>query len=88
VSKRVAFLVTYNIAYLPKGGIFYMAHVVAKNNESIERMIRRFRKTVSQSGVLSITRERRWHIPDSEVRRVAKKQAIRRRKRYDTGGTE
>jgi len=43
--------------------------------------MKRFRKKVVKSGVLSTLRRKRWFISKSEMRRVEKKKAIRRIKR-------
>lgn len=54
-------------------------------NETNESLIRRFRKTVTKSGVMSTVRRKRWHVSKSELRRMQKKKAIRRlRRRQDT----
>ena len=58
-----------------------MAHVTLKPNESQESLLRRFRKRVTNSGVLSTVRRKRWHISKSELRRIEKKKAIRRARR-------
>jgi small subunit ribosomal protein S21 len=43
--------------------------------------MRRFRKKVAKSGVLSTVRRKRWFVSKSELRRINKKKAIRRHKR-------
>ena len=58
-----------------------MAHVTLKPNESQESLLRRFRKRVTNSGVLSTVRRKRWHISKSELHRIEKKKAIRRSRR-------
>ena len=50
-------------------------------NESQEQLLRRFRKKVAKSGVLSVVRRKRWHVSKSELRRIQRKKAVRRRKR-------
>ncbi|MBW6466216.1 MAG: 30S ribosomal protein S21 [Brevefilum sp.] len=55
-----------------------MARVVLRPNESQEQLLRRFRKQVVKSGVLSTIRRKRWFISKSELRRIEKKKAIRR----------
>ena len=54
--------------------------VELRPNESSKQLMRRFRKKVSQSGVLSTVRRKRWFISKSELRRIQRKKAIRRRK--------
>jgi len=55
--------------------------VILRPNESQEQLLKRFRKKVVKSGVLSTVRRKRWFISKSELRRVEKKKAIRRIKR-------
>jgi len=52
-----------------------------RNNESQEQLLKRFRKKVVKSGVLSTVRRKRWYVSKSELRRMEKKKAIRRIKR-------
>ena len=52
-----------------------------RSNESQEQLLRRFRKKVAKSGVLSAVRRKRWFVSKSELRRIQRKKAIRRRKR-------
>jgi small subunit ribosomal protein S21 len=54
-------------------------------NESQEALLKRFRKKVVKSGVLSTVRRKRWFVSKSELRRVEKKKAIRRIKRRMIG---
>ena len=58
-----------------------MPAVTLRPNESQEQLLKRFRKKVVKSGVLSAVRRKRWFISKSELRRVEKKKAIRRIKR-------
>ena len=58
-----------------------MAHVTLKPNETQESLLRRFRKRVTNSGILSTVRRKRWHMSKSELRRIEKKKAIRRSRR-------
>ena len=63
-----------------------MATVTLRSNESQDQLLRRFRKKVVKSGVLSTVRRKRWFVSKSELRRVEKKKAIRRmRRRQYTG---
>jgi small subunit ribosomal protein S21 len=50
-------------------------------NETQEQLLRRFRKKVAKSGILSTVRRKRWFVSKSELRRINKKKAIRRLKR-------
>ncbi len=58
-----------------------MPVVVLRPNESQDQLLKRFRKKIVKSGVLSTVRRKRWFISKSELRRVEKKKAIRRLKR-------
>ncbi len=58
-----------------------MTVVTLRQNESQDQLLKRFRKKVVKSGVLSTVRRKRWFISKSELRRVEKKKAIRRIKR-------
>ena len=55
--------------------------VVLRPNESQEQLLRRFRKKVAKSGVLSTVRRKRWFVSKSELRRIQRKKAVRRLKR-------
>lgn len=57
--------------------------VIAHKHESSQQLLRRFRKTVTRSGVLGEVRKRRWHVSKSEERRLEKKKAIRRFRRKE-----
>jgi len=59
--------------------------VVLRPNESQDLLLKRFRKKVVKSGVLSTVRRKRWFISKSELRRIEKKKAIRRIKRRMLG---
>jgi ribosomal protein S21 len=48
-----------------------------RNNESPERMIKRFNKKVKRSGVLEEVRDRRFHEKPSKIRRLKKQRAKR-----------
>ena len=58
-----------------------MTTVVLRSNESQEQLLKRFRKKVAKSGVLSTVRRKRWYVSKSELRRIAKKNATRRMQR-------
>ena len=55
--------------------------VVLRPNESQDQLLKRFRKKVAKSGILSTVRRKRWFVSKSELRRIQKKKAIRRFKR-------
>ena len=58
-----------------------MTTVIIQPGESQEQLLKRFRKIVAKSGILSIVRRKRWHVSKSELRRIQKKKAIRRARR-------
>jgi len=62
-----------------------MTSVVLRPNESQDQLLKRFRKKVVKSGVLSTVRRKRWFISKSELRRVERKKAVRRIKRRQIG---
>jgi len=66
-----------------KGGGPKMTTVRLRPNESQEQLLKRFRKKVSKSGVLSTVRRKRWFVSKSELRRIQKKKAIRRMRRRE-----
>jgi len=60
-----------------------MATVVLRPNESQDSLLKRFRKKVTRSGILSTVRRKRWFVSKSELRRIQKKKSIRRLKRRE-----
>ena len=60
-----------------------MTTVVLRPNESQDMLLKRFRKKVAKSGILSTVRRKRWFVSKSELRRIQRKKAIRRLKRRE-----
>jgi small subunit ribosomal protein S21 len=60
-----------------------MASVILRPNESQDSLLKRFRKKVTRSGILSTVRRKRWFVSKSELRRIQKKKSIRRLKRRE-----
>lgn len=58
-----------------------MAKVVLREGESQDKLLRRFRKKVTRSGIMSEVRKRRWFVSKNEQRRMDEKKAIRRYKK-------
>jgi small subunit ribosomal protein S21 len=58
-----------------------LATVTLRPNESQDQLLKRFRKKVAKSGILSTVRRKRWFVSKSELRRIQKKKAIRRIRR-------
>ncbi len=52
--------------------------VYARKGEDDKSLFNRFKKAVSNDGLLTEMRKRRWFVSKSEQRRLAKKKAIRR----------
>jgi small subunit ribosomal protein S21 len=65
--------------------VISLAHVTLRQSESQDSLLKRFRKKVVKSGVLSTIRRKRWFVSKSELRRVEKKKAARRIKRKQDG---
>lgn len=65
-----------------------MATVILRSNESQDQLLKRFRKKVTRSGVLSVLRDKRWFVSKGEQRRMDKKKSIRRTKRRLAKRTE
>lgn len=55
-----------------------MPKVESRPGESPEQLLRRFKKEVMKSKVLSDVRRKRWFISKSELKRIERKKAIRR----------
>ena len=64
-----------------QNGGFVLPKVELRDGESQEKLLRRFRKIVTRSGVLSEVRKRRWFVSKNEQRRMDEKKAIRRYKK-------
>ncbi len=58
-----------------------MTSVTLRPNESQESLLRRFRKRVTNDGILSTVRRKRWFVSKSELRRIERKKALRRQRR-------
>lgn len=52
--------------------------VELRPSESQESLLRRFRKSVLDSRILRLTRNKQWFVSKSEVRRIKKQKAIRK----------
>ena len=69
-------------------GVRKMTSVVLRPNESQDQLLKRFRKKVVKSGVLSTVRRKRWFVSQSETDRVERKKTLRRLRRHSTGRPE
>ena len=61
-----------------------MPKVVLRPGESQQSLLKRFRKKVARTKVLSTVRRKRWFISVSETRRISKQKAIRKQQRKVT----
>jgi small subunit ribosomal protein S21 len=61
--------------------VITVASVNLRPNESQDALLKRFRKKVAKSGILSTVRRKRWFVSKSELRRIQKKKSIRRIRR-------
>jgi small subunit ribosomal protein S21 len=68
--------------------VITLASVNLRNGESQDSLLRRFRKKIVKSGILSTIRDKRWFVSKSETRRMEKKKAIRRIKRRSIKDSE
>jgi len=68
--------------------VIEMASVNLRNGESQDSLLKRFRKKIVKSGILSTIRDKRWFVSKSETRRMDKKKAIRRIKRRASKSSE
>lgn len=65
--------------------VWFLPKVVLRPGESQGSLLRRFRKKVARSKVLSTVRRKRWYISTSEQRRMEKQKAIRKQQRKLSG---
>jgi len=55
--------------------------VELRRGETFDSLLKRFRKEVTKSRILSTYRQRRWFMSKSEQRRIQKRKAIRKAQR-------
>lgn len=55
--------------------------VELRPGESFDSLLKRFRKEVTQSRILSTYRQRRWFVSKGEQKRIQRRKAIRRAQR-------
>ena len=58
-----------------------MTKVYLRQGESIENLLKRFRKTVTRDRILSEAKKKRYFVSKSEQRRLAKRKAQRKERR-------
>jgi small subunit ribosomal protein S21 len=57
--------------------------VYPRRNENPERLVKRFNKKVKKLGIIDEVKDRRHYKKPSEVKRLAKKRAIAKRKKEE-----
>jgi small subunit ribosomal protein S21 len=57
--------------------------VQRRDGESLDQLMRRFRKSVTSDGVLSTLRRKRYHISRGELERIKKRKGIQRARRRE-----
>ncbi len=65
---------------LPHSGVIWL-EVFVKENENLERALRRFKRKVQRSGLYSELRKRRFYEKPSAQRKRRREAAIRRERR-------
>ena len=58
-----------------------MTKVYLRQGESIENLLKRFRKRVTRDRILSEAKRKRYFVSKSEQRRIAKRKAVRKERR-------
>jgi small subunit ribosomal protein S21 len=58
-----------------------MTHVVRRDGESFKSMLKRFRKKVARSRILSTVKKKRYFTSSAEERRKAERKAVRRERK-------
>ena len=58
-----------------------MTQVIRREGESIERLLKRFRKQVTRDKIMSDVKKKRFFVSNGEKRRLAMRKAKRRERR-------
>jgi len=58
-----------------------MTQVIRREGESIEHLLKRFRKQVTRDKIMGDVKKKRFFVSDSEKRRLALRKAKRRERR-------
>ncbi len=65
-------------------------HILRREGETFEQLMRRFKQGVERSGLLRDMKRKRYHVSKGQARRLKTKMAqlrLRRRQRRDQGRT-
>ena len=79
--ERGKFAALFGNSKINRKDVISLPKVVRRSSESPEALLRRFRKSVTRSNLMTEVRRRRWHVSKSEVRRIERKKAMRRMRR-------
>ena len=60
-----------------------MAYVKVRQNEDVNRAIRRFKRKVEAEGIMKELKKRKYHMKPSEARREKRKAAQKRRRKNE-----
>tara|TARA_B100000029_G_scaffold414162_1_gene417496 strand:- start:331 stop:534 length:204 start_codon:yes stop_codon:yes gene_type:complete len=58
-----------------------LVEITVKNNEPFERALRRFKKKWEKAGILREVKRRSYYVKPSELKRIAERAAIKRKRR-------
>lgn len=61
-----------------------MAKVIIRKNESVEDLIKRFRKKVVNEGILTDLKKREYYLSPSQKRKEKSKQAQKKLRKYQS----
>ena len=61
-----------------------MAKVIRRKDESVEDLIKRFKKKVTNEGILTELRKREYYLSPSEKRKEKSKQAQKKLRKYQS----
>ena len=64
-----------------EGGEKTLTKVELRPGESQRSLLKRFRKKVARSPILSTVKKKRYYVSESEKRRIARRKAIRRERK-------
>jgi small subunit ribosomal protein S21 len=64
-----------------KGGEKGLTKVELRPGESQRSLLRRFRKKVARSRILSTVKKKRYFVSESEKKRIARRKAVRRERK-------
>ena len=57
--------------------------VKLRNNESVDNLLRRFKKKVEQAGILKEIKKREYYLSPSQKKREKRKKALKRRRKLE-----